>query len=220
MIHINLLPVKATRKQEAGRQQIILFAVALVVAIAGNVYAWQMRQSEEDKLKAQVQHTQDQIKELDKIISEVKDINSKEQELKTKLEALNTLKAHRAGPVKILDALQTAMPKKVWLSGAAEAGGAMKLDGTALTQDDLAEFMSALQNVVDTPQGIGRLVVSDNSSKVSRVELSNQPGKIVEFKPDQVTPFFSNVQLTSDKDSGEPLHAVQFSLTLAANYSA
>jgi type IV pilus assembly protein PilN len=153
------------------------------------------------------------------VIQEVKDINKKEQDFKTKLEALNTLKAHRAGPVKILDALQTAVPKKVWITAAGEKGGAMALAGEALSQDDLAEFMSALQNVVDTPQGLGRLVI-DERGKESRVELTST-GKIASFKPSEVTPFFTNVQLTGDAEALEKgLKTVKFTLTLSANYSA
>lgn len=219
MIHINLLPAKTNRKQEAGRQQIILFALILAAVLGGNFYAWQMRANEDDRLQSQITKTKQQIAELDKIIQEVKDITKKEQEFKTKLEALNTLKAHRAGPVKILDALQTAVPKKVWLSAAGEKGGAMSVAGEALTQDDLAEFMSALQNVVDTPQGLGRLVI-DEKGKESRVELSST-GKIANFKPAEVTPFFTNVQLTGDAESSSKgVKTVKFTLTFSANYSA
>jgi len=214
MIRINLLPVKTSRKQEAGRQQLILFVLAIAVTLGGNAYAWQVRSAEQSRLQAQVNRTQAQIKELDKVIAEVKDINSKETELNTKLDALKTLKKNRAGPVKVLDALQSAVPKKVWLAKLSEKGGAMELSGKAISQDDLAEFMSALQNIVDTPDGIGRLVAGDNGGE-SRVEVST--GKIESFKVDKVTPFFTNVQLKADKEAGG---LVDFSLSLSANYSA
>ena len=219
MIRINLLPVKTSRKQEAGRQQLVVLAVALVVTGVGNFYAWQRFSGEEDRLKDQVARTQKQIAELDKVIAEVKDINKKEQELHTKLDALNTLKSGRAGPVKILDAFQTAIPKKVWVGSVGETGGAMKVSGTALSQDDLAEFMSSLQNVVDTPEGIGRLVAGDANSKESRVELST--GQIKLFKVDKVQPFFTNVQLVKDAESSQgDVKTVNFDLTLSANYAA
>jgi type IV pilus assembly protein PilN len=193
--------------------------VILAAVLGANFYAWQTRSNADDKLQAQITRTRAQIAELDKVIQEVKDINKKEQDFKTKLEALNTLKAHRAGPVKILDALQTAVPKKVWITAAGEKGGAMALAGEALSQDDLAEFMSALQNVVDTPQGLGRLVI-DERGKESRVELTST-GKIASFKPSEVTPFFTNVQLTGDAEaSNKGLKTVKFTLTLSANYSA
>src|SRR5947209_6249244 len=100
MIRINLLPVKTSKKAEAGRQQLVLFAVAIVLALGGNGYAYTVRSSEADRLQAQVSKTTQQIAELDKVIAEVKDINKKEDELKTKLAALNSLKTGRAGPVK------------------------------------------------------------------------------------------------------------------------
>jgi hypothetical protein len=89
----------------------------------------------------------------------------------------------------------------------------------ALSQDDLAEFMTALQNVVDTPQGIGRLVAGDNA-KESRVELATE-GKVVNLVPSQVTPFFTNVKLGQDiQGDSSGAKTVKFSLSLAANYSA
>lgn len=219
MIRINLLPVKVSRKQEAGRQQLALLVFVLVAALGGNAYVWHLRSAEKDKLQAQVTRTQQQIAELDKVIREVKDINTKEAELKTKLDALNTLKAGRAGPVKILDAFQTATPKKVWVTTVTEHAGAMSVSGSAFSQDDLAEFMSSLQNVVDTPEGIGRLVAGDSASKESRVELST--GAIKLFKVEQVTPFFTNVQLVKDTETKTTdINLVNFELNLSANYSA
>jgi len=36
MIHINLLPVRAAKKREFGRQQLILFGLILVGGLLGN----------------------------------------------------------------------------------------------------------------------------------------------------------------------------------------
>ena len=39
MVRINLLPVRVSRKKEAGKQQLILFALVLVLGVLGN-YLW------------------------------------------------------------------------------------------------------------------------------------------------------------------------------------
>jgi len=219
MIRINLLPVKSNRKQEAGRQQLILFVIALLVCLGINGYVWQSTSSQEAGVRARVAKTQAQIKQLDKAIAEVKDIDKKKADLNTKLAALKTLKAGRAGPVKVLDALQGAVPKKVWLSSISEKGGSMKLDGSAVTQDDLAGFMSALQNVVDTPMGIGRLVAGEPGGE-SRVELAST-GKVETYPVSEVKPFFTNVRLTADTQTADQgVSVVKFSLSLSSNYSA
>ena len=49
MIHINLLPVRAAKKREFGRQQLILFALILVGAGVGNYLWWK---AENDNLNS------------------------------------------------------------------------------------------------------------------------------------------------------------------------
>ena len=218
MIHINLLPVGKTKKQEAGRQQLVGLVLVLIVAMAGNYLGYSRREDTRQKKAQRVAQTKQDIAQLDKVIGEVKDITQRTKDLEDKMAVLNNLKKNRSGPVKVLDAIQTALPKKVWLLDASEAGGAMTLNGRAFSHDDLAEFMSSLQNVVNTPLGIGK-VIESNTAGVSRVETGD--GKMVDFKVNEVTFFFTNVALkgaTEATEQGYPI--VNFTLTLSASYSA
>lgn len=221
MIRINLLPVRHVRRQEEGRNQLILFALILVVAAIGNFYWYSDRDRENQRLKAQVASIQKEISDLDRIIGEVKNVNSDKQKLEEKLKVLDTLKKGRTGPVKMLDAMATATPKNVWLVKLAEAGGAMSLEGTALSNDDVAEFMKALTNIAWTPEGMGRVVeVARRGATTSRVELMPS-GQIKDVPADQVSAFFKNVQLrrTVQKTGGKDSKVVDFSLSLTANYA-
>ncbi len=106
----------------------------------------------------------------------------------------------------------------MWLLDASESGGAMLLSGKAFSHDDLAEFMSSLQNVVNTPQGIGK-VVESSSAGISRVELPD--GTVKEFKVSDVSFFFTNVALkTATEATEQGFKVVNFSLSLSASYSA
>lgn len=218
MIRINLLPVKAKKSQAAGRQQLVGFAMVLLIAVAGNYWFYSMREDEATAAQAQVDKTKADIAQLEKVIGEVKDITTRKKDLEEKLNVLNNLKKNRSGPVKVLDAMQTAIPKKVALLTMVETNGAMALTGTAASHDDLAEFMTALENVVYTPRGIGRVVTGEGGSKTSRVELAVD-GKVEEFNTSEVVPFFSNVQLTSGTESAGPTpgtKVVNFAITLVA----
>ena len=84
----------------------------------------------------------------------------RKREVEDKLKVLEELRKGRSGPVRMLDALSTATPKKVWLIDFDEKANAVKLEGRAVAHDDVAEFMRALQNVVWTPKGMGRLVLA------------------------------------------------------------
>jgi type IV pilus assembly protein PilN len=145
MIHINLLPVRASKKKEAGKQQLILFALVLLIGVGGN-YWWNAvieggLHTKEQKLK----RTKDEIAQLEKIIGEVNNITAEKKALQDKLAVLDKLKAGKTGPVKLLDELAKISPKKLWLSKMEEKGGAMAFDGTASSNDEVAEFMAALK---------------------------------------------------------------------------
>jgi len=218
MIHINLLPAGKTKKQEAGQQQLVVLVTALILALVGNYFGYSRRENARLDREKRIAQTKQEIANLDKVIGEVKDITQRTKDLEDKMAVLNNLKKNRSGPVKVLDAIQTALPKKVWIKTAGETGGAMSLNGTAFSHDDLAEFMSSLQNIVDTPEGIGK-VVESNQAGISRVELGE--GGVKDFKTAEVSFFFTNVSLKTAKEtSDQGFKVIEFNLTLSANYSA
>ena len=145
MIRINLLPVRVSRKKAAGKQQLILFvAVALLGYVVNFVWS-SSRAAELKTLTNKVRATQQEIDQLDRIIGEVKNIKDQQAALREKLDTLDRLKANRTGPVKVLDALATVTPKRLWLNKVEEKGGALAFTGSASTIDDVSEFMTALK---------------------------------------------------------------------------
>jgi type IV pilus assembly protein PilN len=218
MIHINLLPVGKSKKQEAGRQQLVVMVGVIILAVGGNYFGYSKRDNAKQDRDKRIAQTKLDIANLDKVIGEVKDITQRTKDLEDKMAVLTNLKRNRSGPVKVLDAIQTALPKKVWIRSAGETGGAMSIAGQAFSHDDLAEFMSTLQNIVDTPLGIGK-VVESNQAGISRVELAD--GSVKDFKNGEVNSFFTNVSLKGAKESDlSGFKIVDFNLTLSANYAA
>jgi type IV pilus assembly protein PilN len=222
MIRINLLPTRAVRKQEAGRNQLILFVLVVLSAVGGN-YAWYRdRDQANEDIKGRVKVAQDEIATLDRIIGEVKNITIEKQALEDKLKVLEALKKGRTGPVKMLDAMASAIPKNVWLRSMQEAqSSGMVLDGTALSNDDLAEFMKAMGNVVWTPDGMGRVVEGTRrGGTTSRVELLLS-GQVKDVPVERVSAFFKDISLrrASQRTVGTETKVVDFNLTCSPNYS-
>jgi type IV pilus assembly protein PilN len=225
MIKINLLPVRQVKKREAGKQILVLYAVLLLGALLGNWFWWSSRDDAKAELANKVRATDAKIKELEKIIGEVNNINNRKKELEEKLAVLNELRKGRSGPVRILDALAEATPKKVWLREFDEKGGQVKLSGTAFSHEDVAELMRGLQSVVWTPKGMGRLVERRRDSKTSRVELLGQDGAIEDFNSTEVGMFFTGVELKNaaqkeiKAEGGYASKQVEFQLTLGTLYT-
>ena len=223
MVRINLLPVRQVKRREAGIQTLALLGVLLAVAFVGNGFWYMSVSSSATSSARQVQRTQDEIKSLEKVIGEVQNITKDQKALEDKLKVLDTLKRGRTGPVKLLDAIASVMPKKVWFNGMHEVAGTMTFTGTALTHDDLAELMRGLQNVVWTPQGIARIVEGKAAAgvKTSHVELIAS-GTTADIPVGEVKPFFSDLNLKAAKqkdDTNLHIKLVDFEITCHADYA-
>src|SRR3989440_5458028 len=145
MILINLLPVRAAKKREFGRQQLVLFVLLLVLAGIGNYFVYNRFESELRSLDKQILTTRAEIAQLERTIGEVKSIKEDKKALEDKLKILDTLKKGRTGPVKVLDELATIIPQKVWITDYTEQGGAVALVGQAVSYEDLSQFSKRLK---------------------------------------------------------------------------
>ena len=145
MVRINLLPVRVSKKKEAGRQQLVLFAVVLVAGLLANYFWAASRAGDLKTREAKLARTREDIAQLERIIGEVKNIKDAQQELQKKLDVLVKLKQGRTGPVRMLGELATVTPRQLWLSKLDEKNGAVSFSGAAVSIDDVSEFMSKLK---------------------------------------------------------------------------
>jgi type IV pilus assembly protein PilN len=145
MIRINLLPVRAARKKEAGKQQLMLLAAAVALVLTCNFWWSHSRASALEASQAKLARTKAEIAQLEKIIGEVKNIRDQQNALKEKLAVLDKLKAGRQGPVRMLDELATIIPKRVWLKKMDQKGGTLTMEASAATIDDVSAFLGALK---------------------------------------------------------------------------
>ena len=223
MIRINLLPVRAVKKRELGVQLLVLVALVLIGALMAN-YAWYSgRQSELTQAQARAAATQAKITELEKIIGEVNGINKRKADVERKLAVLDELRRGRSGPVRMMDALATAMPRKLWVKSFSEQNNNVALTGNAFSHDDVAELMRTLNSVVWTPRGIGRVVDQRRDAPTARVELTSGEAEVLDVPVADVKHFFTNVELKrvaqENTNSANDTPTVAFELTLSANYA-
>jgi len=146
MVRINLLPIRVSKKKEAGKQQLLLFVLLLVAGVLANGWYHQRRAAELEALKRRLAKTQADIAQLDKIIGEVKTIRQQQQQLQEKLDVLEKLKQGRTGPVRMLDELTAITPRRLWLKRMEERNGKVTFLGGATNVEDVSVFMAALKN--------------------------------------------------------------------------
>jgi type IV pilus assembly protein PilN len=152
MIKINLLPIKATRKREYVKQQLILAVVLILGAIVG-CYMWYsyMDGKIADKQK-EIATARQQIEQYKKAIGEVEKYKGLEAALNRKLKIIEDLEKGKTGPVRVLDHLSQIIPKQVWLTNWSEKSGTVKVEGEALTNKHVAEFITALKEPAEDLQ--------------------------------------------------------------------
>ena len=145
MVRINLLPVRVSKKKEAGQQQLILFAVVLVGGIVFNVLFNQSRGQELAKKDKDLNSVKSQIAELDKVIQDVDKIKAEKATLNKKLETLEALRKGRTGPVRMLSELAENTPRRLWLKKMEEKAGKVLFLGSAASLEDISEFLRKLK---------------------------------------------------------------------------
>lgn len=144
MIRINLLPVreieaKVSRRQELTVGGACLGAAALALAA---LYAYQARQL--SRLEGEIAQVQSEIAQLNAQVKEVGELQKKVKELREKNGIIQELEKTRTGPVKVMDSLAAATPPRLWLTEFKEAGGTATLNGFALDNQSVADFLQAL----------------------------------------------------------------------------
>jgi len=220
MIRINLLPVRQAAKKEAGRQFIVLMAGALLLGAIGNGVWWYRLDETRAKAQRNLDDTNARIAQLEKVIGEVNNLARRKKEVEEKLTVLDNLRKQRGGPVKVLDALATAIPKKVWIASFSESGGAAVIAGSAESYDDVSEFMRSLNSIVWTPKGMARILDRTKSGGI-KVEMLSGDAAIEEFGPNLVGQFFSNIELKGTGAASGPkgTKIVSFDMTLSVNFA-
>jgi type IV pilus assembly protein PilN len=221
MIRINLLPIRQVKKQEVGRQILVLMGLVLVGTAVGNFLWYSTVNDGVEAKRKKVTETKARIAELEKVIGEVNNLNKRKKEVEEKLKVLEELRKGRTGPVRLMDALANATPKRVSLVDFDEKNNVVKVIGRALSMEDVGDFMRQLQGIVWTPKGLARVLERKRDATTMRVEVIAD-GSNDDFGIAEVKPFFSNIDLkraTQVSDAKAITVRVDFEISMGSTYS-
>ena len=147
MIKVNLFPFRAARIKENIRRQVTIYLLSMIFIILASSYFYLDLNNKVNTLREERDVKQ---KELDsfkdtniKIVALKKTIAAVEVKLKT----IKRLEKGKTGPVKLLDDIAMSVPEdKLWLTTLKEQKGTLILNGTAMDNETVADFMNKLQN--------------------------------------------------------------------------
>ncbi len=149
MIRINLLPGPKGRQakpQYDVRAQALLGVGLLAITLAS---CWWYSASLDETIETKQTEKLDKEKHVAQLKEQVKQVSDFEQRkkiLEDKNRIIDQLEKSRIGPVKVLDHVsQSLEPLKVWLVRVGLSGQAIDLEGRAMTNDDVVEFVNNLR---------------------------------------------------------------------------
>jgi type IV pilus assembly protein PilN len=147
MIKINLLPAKKKppKKVIDLQQQLILAVLVLILVAMGMGYYWKTQKDRIAILEKGKAAAEMRIATQDNMLKEVKNVEEERKKVFEKIEIIEKLKKNQAGPVLLLDAVSTALPKGVSVSSLMETNSKVNIDGDAFTNDDIVRFIDNLK---------------------------------------------------------------------------
>ena len=147
MPKINLLPIKAARRSETARNELLGMAVIFAALLFG-LYSWNNSVNEDvTNTKSRIGKMTKEIKDLSQEAKRVEDFEAKAKILEDKQGIIEKLKRQKQGPAKALHDLATLLTEldKVWLTSITENGGVIQFEGGAMDHEDISEFQLGLE---------------------------------------------------------------------------
>lgn len=147
MIRINLLPFRTERKKENVRRQVSLFLLSLILVLIVLVYYNFNLSSKIGKLNKKIANTKTDLNRYNEINQEIARIKKNLELLRKKMAVIEQLESDRHAPVQLMDTLtQVLMAKRMWFTKLEAKDTSVSINGIALDNKTVADFMVRLQN--------------------------------------------------------------------------
>src|SRR5207237_6300450 len=149
MIRINLLAGPRARKirPEWDVRAELALAIGLIVLTGGACFYYAgMLDQEIEAGQDEKQDKQKQLSALKEKVKQVEDFEQKKKLLEDKNRVIEQLEKSRGGPVRVLDYVSRSLePLKLWLVRLSIKGNSVEVEGRAVTNDDVVEFVNNLR---------------------------------------------------------------------------
>ncbi|MFO0774100.1 MAG: PilN domain-containing protein [Nitrospiraceae bacterium] len=151
MIRINLIAGPRPKKAQASRQLDLRVEglIGLAVLLLTLFGCWMYVSSLQDEREAKQREKTDkdmQVAALKEKVKQVQDFEQKKKVLEDKNRIIDQLERARGGPVKVLDQVSRSLdPLKLWLLKLNLNNTTVEVEGRALTNDDIVEFVNNLR---------------------------------------------------------------------------
>jgi type IV pilus assembly protein PilN len=147
MIKINLLHAKKGKgKGKAGGQREIIISVVAVVCLLGllGLVQWKLGKEKEETF-ARIQKTKEDIKYYNALIAQAQKDKEKQKTLQEILDVINSLRKEKSFASRVMEEVSVQKPEKLQLESLRKEGSRLGIDGVALDDETVANFMTNLR---------------------------------------------------------------------------
>lgn len=146
MIRINLLPIRQMKKRQRLKTELLGFSAVFILVLlilAGGWFA----------LSGKIANLQDELVTLankkqtyQPILKQIDTLKKEKQMVEQKLDSIKKLQAGAKVTVRVLDEVASRTPtSRLWLSSLQQSAGRLQLQGIALDNETIAQYMRQLE---------------------------------------------------------------------------
>jgi len=147
MIRINLLPFRAARIKENIRRQVTIYLLSTVFLVLALSYYTLDFSKKVKALRADHEAKQRQLATYKATTAKLTQLKATLDDVEMKLNTIRELEKSKSGPVKLLADVAMSVPReKLWLVSLKETKGILTLEGTAMDNETVADFMDRLES--------------------------------------------------------------------------
>jgi len=174
MIRINLLPFRAARKKENIRRQVSVFFLCLLLVMVVLVWIHFYLGSKQQRLTTNVADTKKELALYKKKNAEIKEIRKKLKDLEMRQNVIKDLEKRRFEPVHVLDELTgKIVSERMWLTRLDIKGNQMDVDGIALDNKTVADFIDNLESLSKLDDQKARMYEKVRLNKLQQEKIRN-----------------------------------------------
>ena len=148
-MQINLLPREKIKKRSPYLEQVIIAAISVAVIVVFLFSFWLYLVNRIDTLDKKILDTKVELEKLKKDEAQIAELKKSTQMYQQKINVIKQLEKNKTGPVKILDEIAIRNPKRMWLNNLKYQGTKLTLEGIAVDNETIAQFMT---NLEDSPE--------------------------------------------------------------------
>jgi type IV pilus assembly protein PilN len=144
MAQINLLPWREERRQELRKQFLVTLGLVFVLGVGLVLLGDRIVNAQIDHQRARNQYLTQNIKELDKIIAEIRDLQKRRNQLIDRMRVIQELQGNRPIIVRVLDQLVRTVPDGVFYTALNTKAKTITIDGVAESNNRVSSLMRRL----------------------------------------------------------------------------